>query len=113
MTTLLPLVFSHANSFPAGTYRVLFAQLRERGFDVQAVDRFGHDPHYPVTSNWPALVQQLADFARGQADRAGGPVFLVGHSLGGFLSVMAAARHPELARGVVMVDSPLIGGWRA
>ncbi|AVS96429.1 alpha/beta fold hydrolase [Paracidovorax avenae] len=113
MTTPLPLVFSHANSFPAGTYRVLFAQLRERGFDVQAVDRFGHDPHYPVTSNWPALVQQLADFARGQADRAGGPVFLVGHSLGGFLSVMAAARHPELARGVVMVDSPLIGGWRA
>ncbi|AVS78345.1 alpha/beta hydrolase [Paracidovorax avenae] len=113
MTTSLPLVFSHANSFPAGTYRVLFAQLRERGFDVQAVDRFGHDPRYPVTSNWPALVQQLADFARGQADRAGGPVLLVGHSLGGFLSVMAAARHPELARGVVMVDSPLIGGWRA
>jgi pimeloyl-ACP methyl ester carboxylesterase len=40
-------------------------------------------------------------------------VFLVGHSLGGILSVMAAARHPELARGVLMLDSPLIGGWRA
>ena len=26
---------------------------------------------------------------------------------------MAAARHPELARGVVLIDSPLIGGWRA
>lgn len=109
----LPLVFSHANSFPAGTYRVLFGHLRERGFAVDAVDRFGHDERYPVTSNWPALVQQLADFAREQAERAGGPVFLVGHSLGGFLSVMTAARHPELARGVVMVDSPLIGGWRA
>ncbi|CAM3850315.1 alpha/beta hydrolase [Paracidovorax anthurii] len=110
---MIPLVFSHANSFPAGTYRVLFEHLRERGFGVDAVERFGHDPRYPVTSNWPGLVQQLADFARGQAERAGGPVFLVGHSLGGFLSVMAAARHPDIARGVVMIDSPLIGGWRA
>ncbi|MCQ9372371.1 hypothetical protein NQ024_14200, partial [Corynebacterium sp. 35RC1] len=72
----LPLVFSHANSFPAGTYRVLFGHLRERGFEVNAVDRFGHDERYPVTSNWPSLVQQLADYAREQAERAGGPVFL-------------------------------------
>jgi pimeloyl-ACP methyl ester carboxylesterase len=40
-------------------------------------------------------------------------VFLVGHSLGGFLSLMAAARQPELVRGVVLVDSPILGGWRA
>ena len=26
---------------------------------------------------------------------------------------MCAARHPELAKGVVLLDSPLIGGWRA
>jgi pimeloyl-ACP methyl ester carboxylesterase len=26
---------------------------------------------------------------------------------------MAAARAPELARGVVLVDSPILGGWRA
>jgi pimeloyl-ACP methyl ester carboxylesterase len=38
---------------------------------------------------------------------------LVGHSLGGILSLMCAARHPELARGVVLIDSPVLGGWRA
>lgn len=108
-----PIVFSHANSFPAGTYTLLFSMLRMRGFAVSAVDRFGHDPAYPVTNNWPHLVQQLADFTRQQVERAGEPVFLVGHSLGGFLSVMAAARHPELARGVLLIDSPLLGGWRA
>lgn len=58
-------------------------------------------------------MQQLADFAKARADRAGGPVFLIGHSLGGFLSLMCAARHPELARGVVLIDSPILGGWRA
>lgn len=107
------IVFSHANSFPAGTYRVLFEQLRDRGFQVSAVERYGHDEKYPVSNNWPHLVQHLADFAAEQQQRTGEQAFLVGHSLGGFLSVMAAARHPDLARGVVLIDSPLIGGWRA
>lgn len=107
------IIFSHANSFPASTYRVLFSHLRSRGFKVRALDKFAHDPRYPVTDNWPHLVQQLADFARDETQKAGAPAFLVGHSLGGFLSVMAAARHPELARGVLLIDSPILGGWRA
>jgi pimeloyl-ACP methyl ester carboxylesterase len=107
------LVFSHANSFPAATYGVLFKSLRSRGFTVKAVEQFGHDPKYPVTNNWPHLVQQLADFARRETERAGEPAFLVGHSLGGFLSLMCAARHPELARAVLLIDSPILGGWRA
>ena len=106
-------VFSHANSFPAATYTVLFKQLRSRGFTVKAVDRYGHDERFPVTNNWPHLVQQLHELAEREVDRAGEPAFFVGHSLGGFLSVMAAARHPELARGVLMLDSPLLGGWKA
>ncbi|KQP23557.1 alpha/beta hydrolase [Pseudorhodoferax sp. Leaf267] len=107
------IVFSHANSFPASTYRVLFASLRERGFTVEAVDKYGHDPKYPVTNNWPHLVQHLVDFATEQTQRHGQPAWLVGHSLGGFLSLMAAAQAPTLARGVLLIDSPVVGGWRA
>ena len=107
------LVFSHGNSFPAATYSVLFKHLRARGFKVKAIDKFGHDPRFPVTNNWPYLVTQLNEFAEREAVEAGEPAFLVGHSLGGFLSVMCAARHPEVARGVVMLDSPLLGGWKA
>lgn len=110
---MIPLVFSHGNSFPAATYSVLLEALRRRGCAVSAVERFGHDPRYPVTSNWPHLVQQLADFTAQRVQQEGGPVYLVGHSLGGMLSVMAAALHPELVRGVVMLDSPLVSGWRA
>ncbi len=106
------IIFSHGNSFPASTYRVIFDSLRQRGFVVDAIEKLGHDPKYPVTNNWPHLVQQLADFAREQQGD-GEPAFLVGHSLGGILSLMCAARHPELARGVVLIDSPVLGGWKA
>lgn len=107
------IVFSHANSFPAATYAVMFKSLRARGYTVRALDKFGHDPHYPVSNNWPHLVAQLHEFTQRETARAGEPAWLVGHSLGGFLSLMCAARHPELARGVLLLDSPLLGGWRA
>ena len=106
-------VFSHANSFPAATYAVLFKSLRSRGFTVKAVDKFGHAPEYPVTDNWRYLVQQLHDFAAREVDKAGEPALFVGHSLGGFLSLMCAARHPQLCKGVLLIDSPLLGGWIA
>ncbi|MFT4196273.1 alpha/beta hydrolase [Ottowia sp.] len=107
------LVFSHGNSFPASTYRVMLDSLRARGFEVHAIEKYGHDPAYPVTDNWPHLVRQLADFARARTPAGGRPPWLVGHSLGGILSLMCAAQHPELARGVVLLDSPVVSGWRA
>jgi pimeloyl-ACP methyl ester carboxylesterase len=107
------LVFSHANSFPASTYKVLFKSLRARGYTVKAVEKFGHDARYPVTDNWPHVVQQLLDFTQPIVEKTGEPVWLVGHSLGGFLSLMAAARQPALARGVLLIDSPILGGWRS
>ena len=107
------IVFSHANSFPASTYKVLFRSLRGRGFTVKAVEKFGHDPQYPVTNNWPHLVQQLCEFTQAEAEKAGQPVWLVGHSLGGYLSLMAAMRLPHLAKGLVLIDSPVLGGWKS
>jgi pimeloyl-ACP methyl ester carboxylesterase len=101
------IVFSHANGFPAGTYRVLFDAWRSAGYRVVAVDKFGHDPRYPVSSNWPHLRDELIDCI---ADTARTPSFLVGHSLGGYLSVLAASRRPDLARGVLLLDSPILGG---
>ncbi|MBM3379803.1 MAG: alpha/beta hydrolase [Betaproteobacteria bacterium] len=111
------IVFSHANSFPAGTYRTLLDALAAGGHTVHALERFGHDPRYPVSNNWPHLVEQLADFAGPAIASHPSPAFLVGHSLGGFLSLMCAAQYPRLGGrgvdGVVLLDSPLLGGWRA
>jgi pimeloyl-ACP methyl ester carboxylesterase len=114
------LVFSHANGFGAYTYRLMFESLRARGFTVSAVEQFGHRPELPVTDNWPYLVEELRQHIEAQmqgqehlpGQAAQAPV-LVGHSLGGFLSLMCAAAHPELARAVLLIDSPILGGWRA
>ena len=76
------IVFSHANSFPASTYRVLFRNLKARGYAVKAIEKYGHDPRYPISNNWPEIVRQLADFARTVVDKTGEPAWLVGHSLG-------------------------------
>lgn len=108
-----PIVFCHANSFPAGTYEPLFRAWREAGHAVHAIDRFGHDPRYPVTRDWPHLVRQLRDFIQERLPAHGPAPYLVGHSLGGYLSMMLASRHPEMARGVVALDSPLLEGMRA
>ena len=91
----------------------MFKNLAERGFSVKAIERFGHDEKYPVTNNWPHLVQQLIDFVQIEVQKSGVPAFLVGHSFGGFVSLMVAARAPQLARGVLLLDSPILGGWRA
>ncbi|MBP6899815.1 MAG: alpha/beta hydrolase [Burkholderiaceae bacterium] len=104
------LVFAHANGFPAGCYRQLFERWAAAGWHVLAPPMLGHDPAYPVASNWARLRDQLVDFI---AREAPGGAHLVGHSLGGLLSLMAACKRPELARGVVMLDSPVITGWRA
>jgi pimeloyl-ACP methyl ester carboxylesterase len=109
------IVFSHGNGFPAGTYRVLLDAWRAAGWQVLAVERFGHDPRFPATGNWPHLRDELlhAVDSAVAAGHAPGPLHLVGHSLGGYLSLMAACRRPALARSLVLLDAPVVAGWRA
>lgn len=99
------IVFSHANGFPAGTYRQLFEAWRAAGWRVLAIDKLGHDSRYPVSLNWPHLRDELLNFVERES---AGPVWLVGHSLGGFLSVLAASERPAIARGLVLLDSPIL-----
>ena len=108
MTSRPILVFSHANGFPAGSYRKMLNRL-EASFDIRAIDRIGHDACYPVTDGWPHLVAELTDFIAAQAEV---PVFAVGHSLGGYLSFLAAVQKPELFAGVLLLDSPILGYWK-
>jgi len=103
--------FSHANGFPASTYRTIFAELAD-DYEIRAIERFGHDPRYPVTRDWPHLVDELIDDI-GRTRPEGVKVWLAGHSLGGYLSLMAALKRPHWIKGVVMLDSPVISGWRS
>jgi len=105
-----PIVFAHANGFPAGVYRQHFEAWRRAGHAVHAVERLGHDPARPPTDNWPHLVDELLACIDGVRARR---VWLVGHSLGGMLCLLAAQQRPQRVAGVVLLDAPLLAGWRA
>ncbi|PHV12938.1 alpha/beta fold hydrolase [Chitinimonas sp. BJB300] len=99
----LALHFSHANSFPAGSYRK-FLSYFEADYDVGFLEMLGHNPDYPVSDCWPALIDESVAFI---ASRYNQPVIAVGHSLGGFVSFMCALRRPDLFRSLVLLDSPI------
>ena len=106
------IIFSHANGFPAGTYRMLFNVWRAAGHQVHAVEKFGHDPARPPSNNWPGLRDELvALIEQVAAEQLSEPLYLVGHSLGGWCSVLASAKRPDLVNGIVLMDSPLMGPW--
>ncbi|WP_313201842.1 alpha/beta hydrolase [Pseudomonas sp.] len=95
--------FAHANGFPSATYGKLFAALAP-DYQVSHLAQHAHDPRFPVNDNWQNLVDELLHHLAQQA----APVWGVGHSLGGVLHLHAALRRPELYRGVVMLDSPVL-----
>jgi pimeloyl-ACP methyl ester carboxylesterase len=78
------------------------------GFDIKYVDAIGHDPRHPVTDGWPHLVSELIE----HVERRGEPVLGVGHSLGGYLTALAALKRPALFRAIVLLDSPILDRWK-
>lgn len=101
--------FAHANSYPAGTYGMFFDRLSAY-YDVRALPMHAHDPRYPVDDGWRKLGKELGEEL---ARRYKEPVILVGHSMGGILSLLTARKRPDLVRCVVLLDSPIVAGWRA
>jgi pimeloyl-ACP methyl ester carboxylesterase len=99
--------FSHANGFPAPCYRKLFGALGEQ-FRIGYVDRIGHDLLFPVTDGWTHLVEELIAAIEARWTEA---VIGVGHSLGGYLTALAAVHRPELFRTVILLDAPILGGF--
>jgi pimeloyl-ACP methyl ester carboxylesterase len=85
----------------------MFSYL-EPSFEIKYVNAIGHDPRHPVTDGWPHLVTELVEHVA----RQGEPVLGVGHSLGGYLTALAALKRPALFRAIILLDSPILGGWR-
>jgi pimeloyl-ACP methyl ester carboxylesterase len=113
-----PLIhFAHANGIPSAVYEKMFAALRDdahgQSFDVVMLPLLGTDPRFPVDNHWNNLRDQVIDSIQRQAIDANGnprPVIALGHSLGGLCSFLAAYEKPELMRGLVMLDPPMITG---
>jgi len=106
-----PLVLTHANGFPPETYRIISEALTPH-FSVAI---FAQRPLWSAQDprelrSWRPMAGDLAMAIR---ERAGGPVVAVGHSLGGVLCALAAARNPELFSALVLLDPVIFTGLHA
>jgi len=82
--------------------------LLSQRFQAIAVDLpgFGKSPPLPERVTIPAYADLLADFIEEVTD---GPVVLVGHSMGGMISLTMALRYPVLVERMVLIG-PTISG---
>ena len=99
------LVFIHGGAAHANWWSFLVPLLADH-YRVVALDLSGHGDSgrradYSL-ANWAGEVMAVAG-AAGMAER---PV-VVGHSMGGFVSIGTAALHGEDLRGIVILDSPV------
>lgn len=104
----LPLHFAHGNGFPSESYQELFGHLTA-DFDIHYLPMVGHG-EYPVTDNWPHLVEELIAHIKNTHTQ---PIVGLGHSMGGVLMFMAAAKAPELFTRIILLDAPVPGFWRS
>ena len=118
MKPALHITFLHANGYPSGVYRQFLAVLRQHA-TVNAPAILETAPASAAQQRWPMMLDQALDALqslptsdsekKGAAPRHA----LVGHSMGGYIALQAAARHMDTVRDVVLIDSPLPTGWRA
>ncbi len=79
------------------SYRTV-AYSRRYARPNEAIPEGADDPMLPHVDDLVALVQRL--------DAA--PAHLVGHSWGGFVCLLAAIRHPQLVRSLVLMEPPVL-----
>ena len=74
---------------------------------------FGHSQKAAVVLGAEVWQEQVYDFWR---MLVGQPVILIGHSLGSLVTLMAAARHPDMVERLILLTLPLarqelVSGW--
>lgn len=97
-----PVWLAHANGYPPGVYRAFVNQL----LTETQVTGYKHRPLWSDRQpegrlNWNGLAQDLIH----TLEHNGGDVpWVMGHSMGGTIAVLAAARRPDLFRGLLLID---------
>ena len=99
------LVFVHGGGAHAHWWTHVAARFH-RDFRVVAIDLSGHgDSGHREEYGLEQWTDEVVAVAR--AADVDGPAVVVGHSMGGFVSIATAARHPDDVAGVVVCDSPV------
>ncbi len=105
------LVLLHANGYPGGVYRQFVDALGAR-VDARAMPLIDAATTSTPSRRWPAMLKEVLAWLDAPPLR-GKPLALVGHSMGGYLALQAAWSLRARIDGVVLIDAPMITGWRS
>jgi len=100
----LSLVFLHGTRLSGDLWAPQRADLGQR-FRVVTPDLPGHGRRADETFTLAGATAAVAAILREEADRQGMPPVLIGLSLGGFVAMDVAVRHPELVGGLVIAGA--------
>lgn len=99
------LVFVHGGGAHAHWWTHIAAQFADR-YRVAAIDLTGHgDSDHRERYSMAEWAQEVMAVSAGTGC-AGNPV-VIGHSMGGFVSIVTAALHGDRLAGVIVCDSPV------
>ena len=95
----------------SGRYEHVAKHLTDRGFAVHTLDHYGHGK----SQGQPGYVERFSVYLDGmaallgevQAERPDGPLFLIGHSMGGLIAAAFLLSHQDAFQACVL-SGPLI-----
>ncbi|MFF1608779.1 alpha/beta fold hydrolase [Amycolatopsis sp. NPDC058278] len=99
---MVPVVFVHGIRISGSAWVEQVERVGTR-HPARAIDLPGHGAHRGSPFTLPDAVQAVVD----AIDE---PALVVGHSLGGYVAIAAAARYPERVAGLVVAGSSFIPG---
>ena len=95
------IVFLHANGFPPGTYTSFLTAISPLGRISTIEHRHLWAAEAPNFLDWGVYANDAIKTLERQTK---GPVWLVGHSMGGAISLLIAKKAPHLVKGIVGLD---------
>lgn len=100
----------HGTGFSAMTLAAMASQL-PNDWSIWLTDVPGHGGSTQPTTklpNWQKMANTIADAIYKQANvKEDGPLVGIGHSMGGVLTLLAAAKYPDLFSKIILLDPVL------